>query len=106
MGCCGINGIFLWNDVKRMKGHRKLIIHRNVYAAFWDKASNRSSGKQTLKEQARTDCYLSDSSSCHTTARLFPSIMAHLSIDMRSALPQTEMYCYSNKQESKDLARK
>lgn len=61
----------LWNGLKRRKGHHKLIIHTNVYSAFQDRASDRSSGKPMLKEQVRI-MILRDFARWHVLVRSFP----------------------------------
>lgn len=50
--------------------------YMNVYSAFQDRASDRSSGKQMLRGQARITL-LRDSPNWHVIVRSFPSNMAN-----------------------------
>ena len=50
--------------------------YMNVYSAFQDRTSDRSSGKQMLRGQARIR-FLRDSPNWHVIVKSFPSNMAN-----------------------------
>lgn len=86
-GCYVEMMIFCLMEWFKENGRTSQMNYMNVYSAFQDRASDRSSGKQMLRGQARI-MLLRDSTNWHVIVRSFPPNMANACYTWRMLNPK------------------